>query len=41
MSAFRSESMGYFNIVMQKDSAYTILNQIGKIDCVQFIDMTR
>jgi len=34
MSVFKSEAMGYYNIVMQKDSVYSIMNEIGKADCV-------
>jgi len=32
MSMFRSESMGYFNIVMPRESAWEILNELGDVN---------
>ena len=39
MSLFRSERMGYYHIAMSSESAWEILNDLGQIDSVQFIDM--
>ena len=39
MSLLRSEKMGYYNIVMTHENAWQILNELGKIDSVHFLDM--
>jgi len=38
MSLFRSERMLYYEFRMPRESAWEILNEIGEIDCVEFID---
>ena len=38
MSLFRSERMGYFNIVLPRNDAWEILNELGEIPALQFID---
>lgn len=37
-SIFRSEVMGFYNIVMPRESAWDILNELGTMDSVHFID---
>jgi len=36
---FRSEDMNLYNLIMPRESAWHILNQLGTIDCVHFVDM--
>ncbi|EGR31162.1 v-type ATPase 116kda subunit family protein, putative [Ichthyophthirius multifiliis] len=38
MSLLRSDQMGYYNIVMPRESAWEILNELGQLSTVQFID---
>jgi V-type H+-transporting ATPase subunit a len=38
MSFFRSEKMGYYNIVLSRENAWEILNDFGEIDALHFID---
>ena len=35
----RREDMGYYNLIMPRESAWHILNQIGNMDALHFIDM--
>ena len=39
MSIYRSESMGYYHIAVNKESAWNFLNELGEVDLVQFVDM--
>jgi V-type H+-transporting ATPase subunit a len=39
MSLFRSERMGYYNIVMPRESAWEIMNEIGELSALQFVDL--
>ena len=39
MSILRSEDMGYFTLFMPHESAWAVLNQIGKIGALQFVDL--
>jgi V-type H+-transporting ATPase subunit a len=36
---FRSASMGYYNIIMPRESAWEIMNKLGDLKCVHFLDM--
>ena len=36
---FRSEDMGYYNLILSRESAWHSINQIGNIDSVHFEDM--
>jgi V-type H+-transporting ATPase subunit a len=38
MGFLRSEEMGYYSIVIPIDQAWEILNQLGKLSAVQFVD---
>ena len=38
MSLFRSERMGYYNLVMPRESAWDVLNELGEKSCLEFID---
>lgn len=38
MSLFRSERMGYYNLVMPRESAWDVLNELGERSCLEFID---
>lgn len=35
----RSEKMGYYNLIMQADMGWRILNQLGKLSVLQFVDL--
>lgn len=35
---FRSDRMGYFNIMMPREYAWEVLNELGELDCLQFVD---
>ena len=39
MSILRSEDMGYFTLIMPHESAWVTLNQMGKINALQFVDL--
>ena len=36
---FRSEKMGFYNLVMSREDAWEILNELGEIASLHFIDM--
>ena len=36
---FRSEKMGFYNLVMQRESAWHLLNELGSMSNLHFIDM--
>jgi V-type H+-transporting ATPase subunit a len=38
MSLFRSERMGYYNLVMPREAAWDVLNELGDNSIVEFID---
>ena len=38
MGFLRSEEMGYYSIVIPIDQAWEVLNQLGKLSAVQFVD---
>lgn len=38
MGFLRSEEMGYYSIVIPNDQAWEVLNQLGKLSAVQFVD---
>ena len=31
--------MGYYNLVMSREASWEIINKLGNIDCLHFIDM--
>lgn len=35
---FRSEEMNFYSLAMTRENAWTILNELGEISCLQFID---
>jgi len=35
---FRSDRMGYYNLIMPREYAWEVLNELGNLDCLQFID---
>lgn len=35
---FRSMQMGYYSIVMPHDSAWEILNELGELSAISFLD---
>mmetsp|Transcript_8101 Transcript_8101/g.15942 ORF Transcript_8101/g.15942 Transcript_8101/m.15942 type:complete len:802 (-) Transcript_8101:2450-4855(-) len=39
MGLLRSEEMGYYNLVMPYESAWSILNRIGRLNSLQFVDL--
>ena len=38
MSLLRSERMGFYNLIMPKESAIDILDALGSVSMLQFID---
>jgi len=38
MSLLRSEKMGFYNLIMPKESAIDILDALGSVTLLQFID---
>ena len=36
---FRSEKMGFYNLVMSRESAWYLLNELGSMSNLHFIDM--
>lgn len=38
MNFFRSEKMGFYNLIMPRESAWEILNELGELNCLEFID---
>ncbi len=41
MGLFRSEEMGLFSITIDKDSAWEVMTEMGKLDCLHFLDLNR
>jgi len=39
MSLFRSDEMGYFSLAASKEYAWDILNELGELDALQFVDL--
>jgi V-type H+-transporting ATPase subunit a len=39
MSLFRSDPMGYYSIVMPRENAWEIFNELGELSALQFIDL--
>lgn len=39
MSLLRSESMGYFSIAIPRENAWDIMNELGELSTVQFVDL--
>jgi V-type H+-transporting ATPase subunit a len=33
--------MGLFSITIEKDSAWEIISELGKLDCLHFLDLNR
>lgn len=40
MSFFRSETMAYFQIIIPRESAWYIVNELGKMNSIELVDMT-
>lgn len=41
MSLFRSEDMELFEITIPKDNAWDIMNELGSLNCMHFIDLNK
>lgn len=39
MGLLRSEEMGFYNLILQGDAAWIILNELGKLSVLQFVDV--
>ena len=39
MSLFRSEVMGYYNLILPHESVWEILNELGELGVLQFVDL--
>ncbi len=35
---FRSRTMGYYQVILPHESAWEILNELGELDCLHFVD---
>ena len=38
MTFFRSQTMGYYNLIVPRESAWTVMNELADLDCIHFID---
>ena len=38
MNFYRSEDVDLYNLIMPKESSYDILNVLGQLNCIHFID---
>ena len=41
MSLMRSERMGYYHIVMSRENAWEIMNELGELSAVEFVDLNQ
>ena len=41
LNKYRSQDMDLFQILIPKDNDWDIMNELGRINCVQFIDLNR
>lgn len=41
MGIFRSESMVLYHIAVQSEDAWAVLNELGKHNCMHFVDCTK
>lgn len=39
MSFFRSETMSYYQLIIPRESAWYVLNELGKVNTVEIVDM--
>ena len=37
----RSESMDLYQLIMQADDAWATINELGKLECLHFIDLNK
>ena len=38
MSFFRSSTMGYYNIIIPRENAWNVMNDLAELDCIHFVD---
>lgn len=38
MSLFRSQPMKYYNLVVPRESAWGVMNELGNLDTINFVD---
>lgn len=38
MSFWRSQTMGYYNLVVPRESAWNVMNELAELDCIHYID---
>lgn len=38
---FRSEDMKLYQLIMQTDDSWATINELGKLDCLHFIDINK
>lgn len=41
MGFFRSEDMALYEITIPKDNAWDIMNELGNLNCIHFIDLNK
>ncbi len=39
MSLFRSETMGFYHLILPSESSWDILNELGRLNLLHFIDL--
>lgn len=38
MSFFRSQTMGFYNLIVPRESAYNVMNELAELDSIHFVD---
>ena len=41
MSIFRSETMGFYHLILPCESSWEILNELGQLSLLHFIDLNK
>lgn len=41
MGLFRSEDMSLYEITIPKDNAWDIMNELGNLNCIHFMDLNK
>jgi V-type H+-transporting ATPase subunit a len=38
MSFYRSQTMGFYNLIVPRESAWNVMNELADLDCIHFVD---
>ncbi|CAK75560.1 unnamed protein product (macronuclear) [Paramecium tetraurelia] len=38
MNFFRSQTMGYYKLIIPRESAWNVMNELAELDCIHFVD---